>query len=73
MYFYNLSLRLVKSGKVLRRSDVFNLRSFYFLASVWKFVSDKTEEKEEGKTQKTEKATKTVYLTFNDRKKLQNF
>ena len=38
---------------MLRRSDVFNLTSFYFLASVWKFGSDKTEEKEEGKTQKT--------------------
>ena len=31
------------------------MTSFYFLASVWKFGSDKTDEKEEGKTQPVQK------------------
>ena len=44
-----------KSCKVLKRVNVFNLTSFCFPASVWKFGSDKTEEKEEGKTQPVQK------------------
>ena len=44
-----------KSCQVLKRVNVFNLTSLYFPASVWKFGSDKTEEKEEGKTQPVQK------------------
>ena len=42
-------------NKITERFNVFNLTSLYFLASVWKFGSDKTEEKEKDKTQKTTK------------------
>ena len=45
----------ITSNKITESFNVFNLTSFYFLASVWKFGSDKTKEKEEDKTQKTTK------------------
>ena len=41
--------------KITGSFNVSNLTSFYFLASVWKFGSHKTKEKEEDKTQKTTK------------------
>ena len=42
-------------NKITESFNVFNLTSFYFLASVWKFGSYKTKEKEEDETQKTTK------------------
>ena len=42
-------------NKITESFNVFNFTSFYFLASVWKFGSYKTKEKEEDKTQKTTK------------------
>ena len=42
-------------NKITESFNVFNLTSFYFLASVWKFGSYKTKEKEGDKTQKTTK------------------
>ena len=48
-------LTITICNKITERFNVFNLTSLYFLASVWNFGSDKTEEKEEDKTQKTTK------------------
>ena len=51
----NDGLTITICNKITESFNVFNLTSFYFLASVWKFGSDKTKEKEEDKTQKTTK------------------
>ena len=49
-------------NKITESFNVFNLTSFYFLASVWKFGSYKTKEKEEDKTQKTTKMRRGTIL-----------
>ena len=51
----NDGLTITICNKITESFNVFNFTSFYFLASVWKFGSDKTKEKEEDKTQKTTK------------------